>query len=407
MVAANMPQSGIQKRVRRITDLSKELREFLDETPILRSYQQYCDDSTAIAIASSLSGHAEACDFFEAVQETYTCACAGAHTIGLGCYCAGCSRPFPEPLVLHSTAQWAFCLAFPASRETLPGHAATVFLEPVPDSGINGSAIQDLCSLVQKAATGSELHQVLVHRANHSRMYRMRRKKIDSGDSKPPRIKYLSDLRQAGNGLSTKDRLELALRLSLAIVQLCKTPWVSETWTWNDVCVSQATAEDDEHHETNFKRSKFPVMFILREMYSATDDGDGDSVRTAVEVPGLSPFLDRDKEPVLTKLGIALIELACARSIQEMRRDYGMDTVGGDSDDAANILTAKWLLRDRRIRNEATVAYEGVVSACMDSQFIGSDGSVRRLSLEHESFLSSSMSAILMPLFKMWKQYDI
>jgi len=45
-------------------------------------------------------------------------------------------------------------------------------------------------------------------------------------------IKSFDDLRR-NTGLSTKYKLELAIRLSLAILQLWEKPWVSESWTWN------------------------------------------------------------------------------------------------------------------------------------------------------------------------------
>lgn len=408
MTLANMSHSGIRERVKQIRALNRELRELLDDRRFLRSHQEYRKES-AISINIPQSGGHTARNFFEAISGTYTCACARAHVIGLGCYCTACVQPFKEQCALHSTDEWDFCLAFPVRPETPSDVAATVLLESIPDNDIDASTIRNICSLIRDVATESEDRQVLIDIANNDRMYRMKVTKIDASDAKPPSIKYFAELIQSGNGLSTKDRLELALRLSLAIVQLCKTPWVSESWTWNDVCVSQAAVEDGKDHEDNAQKKgnnyiKFPGIFILREIYSVTYEGHRASELTAVNVPRIMADV-LDEEPVLTKLGLALIELAIGKSIQEMKEEYGLDATV--EDEFANICLARMLLKNGKICNEASAVYESVVKVCIGRRYIDMEGQPRSLLSQHESFLSSFREAIILPLFEVWKRYDL
>ncbi len=369
--------------------------------PFIRTHQQFQEEAAAAFNASQTGGH-QAKEFFDAIKETITCTCARAHVIGLGCYCTACAQPSCEPLTLHSTDEWEFCLAFPIKAEKPSDVSTMVLLESVPEDDIDASAaIRNLCSLIRDVATESEVRQVLIDTADNSRMYRMKATKVGADGKSLPSIKYFAELTQPGNGLSTKDRLELALRLSLAIVQLCQTPWVSETWTWNDVCVSQVTPEEEEDDSEN-GCIKFPVMFILSEIYSVTYDPDGASGLTAVAVPRMADILD--EEPVLTKLGLALIELAFEKSIQDIKEEMKMDGVVVE-DHLANIYAAKRLLKNGKIRKEASKVYEGVVNVCIARQYIDREGTPKSLLSKHETFSTCFREEIILPLWNLWNKY--
>jgi hypothetical protein len=123
---------------------------------------------------------------------------------------------------------------------------------------------------------------------------------------------------------------------------------------------------------------------------------------TAVEATEVAQVLD--DEPALTNLGLALIELVVGRSIQDMKVEYNLDAI--KDDDLANLCTAKKMLNNGLIRNEASVMYESVVNACIKRQYIDHGGNARSLLSTHASFLSSFREAVLLPLFEVLKRYE-
>jgi hypothetical protein len=61
-------------------------------------------------------------------------------------------------------------------------------------------------------------------------------------------------------------------------------------------------------------------MFFLREICSVTHDAEAATIIATTRAVDVM-----DEEPVTTKLGVALIELALGQSIQDMRGEYGLD----------------------------------------------------------------------------------
>ncbi|KAK3374505.1 hypothetical protein B0T24DRAFT_626750 [Lasiosphaeria ovina] len=414
---AGAGRPSIRETVKQVRHLNNDLRELLDDRPFSTPHQQFRDQSAASGALQTEASTLKAREFFDAIKERYTCACPSPHVIGLGCYCAPCVQPSSGGgLAVHTTDEWAFCLAFPPGfpEKSEDDVSATILLETIPENGIDASSIRNLCALVKQATAESDVRQVLLETASDSQMYRMKVTKLDpsgSNQKQQPTIRYFAELREPSNGFSTRDRLGLALRLSLAIGQLCSTPWISESWSWNDVCVTQAAGTAVEHRNSNRASTaagaaavKFPVMFILQDMYSSSYDTDNESTAaTLAAVPAMSEVLD--DEPVLTKLGLALIELAMGRSIEEMKREYGPD--GSVEEHLANIYTAKKLLLDGKIRSEATREYENVVKVCIGRRFFDKDGNVRGLLSEDKLFLSCFRDAILEPLLEVWKRYEL
>jgi len=278
---------------------------------------------------------------------------------------------------------------------------AAVLLQSVPQNATTSAlTIQNLCSLIRETAANSETREVLIDTPNNGRAYRMKVTKLDDAGGKNGHgIRYFAELAQPGT-VSVRDKFELALRLSLAIAQLCETPWVNGPWKCNDVCVTQAIGEDAADASNN----KFPVIFILREMYSVAYEQDGASQLTAVETNEVARILD--DEPALTTLGLALIELAVGKhKIQAMKAEYNVDSIGND--DLADLATAKRMLKEGLIRKEASAMYEGVVDACLHRRYTDNGGNLRSFLSGHGSFFSSFREAIILPLFEVLKRYDI
>ncbi len=260
---------------------------------------------------------------------------------------------------------------------------------------MEGSIIQNLCSLIEEVEGGSDVPQVRRNIVGNNRTFRLKVKKLD--DTAPGTFRCFAELMQPPNRLSTRDRMELAFRLSFAILELCKTPWIDDSWAWNDVCVSQV--------DENEGLIKFSIIFIPQEFYSVHHSPDDAS--TANDADPWWPMLA--EQPVLTKLGFALIELALGQTLEDMKEDtrsyLGMPD-GCIDGDSMNFFTAKRLLKSGKIREEATRDYEDVVRACISYQYPDKEGNNRSLLLKDDSFSDNARDAILSPLFHVWKQFE-
>ena len=171
--------------------------------------------------------------------------------------------------------------------------------------------------------------------------------------------------------LSRKERMSLALRLSFAILQFYSTPWIEACWTWRDFCVNQ-------HNDSQ--------LFISRKFYSTRSRAlIMDSSRSSL-TPG---FWDIVGEPILTRLGFALIELALGKRLAELRpehRDNIMDP------DALDFRTARKLVDGGDIMREEGQRYEEVVKACLNHQIVSSQ----------PTFQEDVERCIIAPLHAIW-----
>ncbi|KAK0726355.1 hypothetical protein B0T21DRAFT_371424 [Apiosordaria backusii] len=398
-IRAGAEKSPIREKINQIKDLTKELRDLLDDRPFINTYQQFQSQRSTFVINMSQPAGSQAGELFELIKEKYTCACQKPHVVGVGCYCATCAQPLTDPPTFHS--EWAFRLACHAGLEAPTEAPTTVLFETVPESDPEAAAIRDLCSLVEEVASEGAVRKVRIG-AENNRMY-MKAARIDANGKKNP-IMTFADLRQPGNGLTPKDRWELALRLCLAIVQLCETPWVNESWTW-DVCVSQVSPDDnDRSDDRSYENSiKFPVIF--REVYSVGYQADSASIQTAVAPMQFAELL-HDDEPVLTKLGLALIELAMGKTMEDIRKesapaDWTASQILADRCMAIN------LLQTGKIRREASVAYANAVHVCINRKFTDIYGNPSQLVSKHSTFLERFKETVLMPLFEVWKRYEV
>ncbi|KAK0616199.1 hypothetical protein B0T14DRAFT_522696 [Immersiella caudata] len=225
-----------------------------------------------------------------------------------------------------------------------------------------------------------------------------------------PTIKSFDELRR-DSSLSTKYKLELAIRLSLAVLQLSNMPWVSESWTWNDVCVTEMEASIPRNEKASksdsrdgaHEKAESSVLFILhKRIYSVTYYLNSETASPiVVVVPRAVNIID--EEPAMTKLAFALIELALGRSIKELKEEYGLHEM--PEDDTTNIYTAFQLLRDGKIREEAGREYEMVVDVCLKRRFVDSRGVLSCLGSDCESFLSRFRESIVRPLYLMWRNH--
>jgi hypothetical protein len=144
--------------------------------------------------------------------------------------------------------------------------------------------------------------------------------------------------------ISQKERMDLASSLSLIILLLYSTPWIDMWWTWKDLC----TLRDDKSQ-----------IFITRNFYSASLKP---LKRTTSHSDLTSTFWAIYGEPILTRLGIALVELALGKRLPEFRQpnlDQNVDLNILDLQTAIRLVDSGCVLR------EAGPSYNDAVQACL------------------------------------------
>ncbi|KAH8596650.1 hypothetical protein B0O99DRAFT_685645 [Bisporella sp. PMI_857] len=192
----------------------------------------------------------------------------------------------------------------------------------------------------------------------------------------------LEELTNPGSNLERADRMSLAVRLTYAIIQYYSTGWIDPSWTWKDFSVAG-----------NNKKADGSQLFIAQRFYSK-------AINTSIRNK-LWAGWETIGEPILTRLGFALIELALGKRLQELR-DATIDP--NAEQDAQDYYTAQRLLITGRVRRAESEAYEIVVKACLGHQFTDSHYSLKYLDSRDETFSKDVEQCILKPLHCMWKE---
>lgn len=195
----------------------------------------------------------------------------------------------------------------------------------------------------------------------------------------------LEDLIDSSQGpvLSRKERISLALRLSHVVLQFYSTPWIDGCWTWRDFCV----VKDEE------KRDALQ-LFVTQRFYSTRNSSMNSQDRDKM----ISAFWKCIGEPILTRLGFALIELALGKRLAEMR-DLNSSTT--DDPDMLDMITAQTLLKSGQVESQEGQSYEDVVRACLYHQFL-SRSVVRDLNSTESNFQNDVERCIIAPLHSIW-----
>ena len=195
-----------------------------------------------------------------------------------------------------------------------------------------------------------------------------------------PDIICLDDLLSKQNfKLSRKERMNLALRLSYAILEFYSTPWIETGWTWKDFCID---------------RRNNARLFVTQKFYSSRRRALSSYNKSSAQT-GLWAI---HGEPILTRLGFALVELAMKQRLAELRPK---DQNGNSDPDTLDFLTARDLIRSGRIQQEEGLEYENVVKICLDHEFLRSSELIR-LDSGRSTFQDNVEQQVIAPLHKIW-----
>ncbi|KAJ9143469.1 hypothetical protein NKR23_g6571 [Pleurostoma richardsiae] len=166
-------------------------------------------------------------------------------------------------------------------------------------------------------------------------------------------------------GISRRTRLDMTLDLVLAIVQFYQTPWIDASWTWRNFAMIRNDSEVS--------------LGVTRRFWSvSSEQGKG---MTANALPSKFWGILRTKDPMLVRLGFALIELAMGKRLSEIRLATVTRTEGAgetDQDEAVRDMedynTAMDLLDRNVVRDEVGVTYQQAVAACLQCKILEDEG---------------------------------
>ncbi|KAK1725289.1 uncharacterized protein BDZ83DRAFT_310135 [Colletotrichum acutatum] len=259
-----------------------------------------------------------------------------------------------------------------------------IFYRPLSESNDNGRQIDDMCDLVKSldknVANTRRSYQTVGTLGHGDRHFAARHKEPAMTDSYV--ISLDEKLPETEDWLlSRQKRVDIAQRLALAIVQFWSTSWIDRWWTWRDFSV-----KDDNSREVQ--------LFVTRTIFAPTSEGSPSGKPARIW-----RFL---REPLLVRLGFALIELALGMRLSRWRElhNYGSTTgegLGEDSQDERDYDTALTILGRKILQEEISVAYQAVVEACLKCEVIRETGAIS-LTTAANSFSEDVDREILQPL---------
>lgn len=176
--------------------------------------------------------------------------------------------------------------------------------------------------------------------------------------------------------LSRQKRMDLALSLSLAILQFVSTQWVDKWWSFRDFCMLKGDKSQ---------------IFVTKKFYS-TQLGAA-KFDEPVHSPQMSMFWDCIGEPILTRLGFALVELALGKRLSDLRAP-GSDP---NLNDMLDLTAARKLVNEGQVLEEAGQCYHNAVQACLTHQIMTAEG-VKGLNSQHAKFQADLENFVVAPV---------
>lgn len=194
-------------------------------------------------------------------------------------------------------------------------------------------------------------------------------------EGKPSSLSLASLLAQARTAsytpLSLHDRLQLSKSVATGVLQLYNSPLLPSTWTKHDI--------------TFVQRSDKPY----RKSYISK------SIGVSNNSSGKRKVLPYIPNPTLFSLGILLIEICLARTLDDLRTldDCDFDIEMTNPTMATDYATAIRLLNNDRILEESGEPYADAVRRCISCNF-----GPTKTDLENESFRQAVYSGVVVPL---------
>lgn len=250
--------------------------------------------------------------------------------------------------------------------------------------------VQDGCCIVEEPAS----KQRSPRQDNNKKTFRVAIKDT----TLPSAATNFGDLiLQHSTKFDSRRRMELAFRLSSAVLLAYTSPLIPNSSKWKDWVVSFDLDQDDLCH-----------LYISPDLHAEEQEISGN-------VDEMNAWKSIGREPILTLLGMRLTELAFGRTLAELRRETdGLlhreseeESENDDDRKMLDLMTAKRLLALHRIGDESGQNFEDVVNVCLNQQYRQQKGAcITELKLQEKSFLEHAAVAILLPLYEEAHRYS-
>ena len=397
-VRYNLPQSSLKQSLDKLTAYNIQLQRLLADRSLPGSSLPQKTTKPSRKFLRRDSSHVV--DLYNAICDGYRCTCKVPHLANFGLPQITDRVKTDSGLVttwqfelLFATREPAVDEVSAASPKGLEGLMTTWSQIDISDETVstsrkvsitecdrNGKLAQpnpvlDLCILAKTRDRGAcSPDRLLGFLKQKEKQYQLETPPALQGTSS--NVECLDQLLTDQNFLlSRKERIRLALSLSHAILSCYSTPWIDAFWTWRDFCI-------DRENEGQ--------LFATRRFYSRQEEAlSSDSCRSPT-----SSLWAIHGEPILTRLGFALIELALGKRLADLRPN---NQYHSSDPDTLDFLTAKDLIDSGRIMRAESQAYEDVVRVCVRHQFIRSSELVG-LDSSRPSFQENAEQSIIAPL---------
>lgn len=434
-VRLSLPHSAVKKDLEELRLHNEHLRRLFTQCTSLPIERKATIEPATIPSETFKEIAAHANDLHEAICKGYNCECSKPHTANLGTRQVlpkylDLTRPFDvlftvdeeedslgkriselqlncptspsERTVTTEVYGSEFSTSYHSRRNWSPRTSVSSIQSPIGSTSppkyqkyqrsrsmsfsksknIDGNPIQDLCKFVKNPVekTPAPMHlSSLGTLAFKDKTYRVKPASIGGSQFESLSVICLDDVLVAQQSwdISLQKRMDLAVNLSLAILQLFSTQWINIWWTWKDF--SMLKSEGNEKSQ----------IFVTKNFYSTQNPL---SMTAQEEVPSL--FWQIVGEQILTRLGFALVELAMGQRLSEMR-EVGMDPNGDH--DMLDMATAKRLVESGAVREAAGIHYNKSVEACLSHEVVSPDG-IYKLDSKNAGFQLDLEQAVVAPI---------
>jgi len=337
--------------------------------------------------------NSDARNIYAAIENGYRCACRKPHLASLEMPNITYSLTSHGP---QSTDQRTLQLLFrslnlPSAASDMPSSTVEVTESKLRENCAvsiyecnddDNETIPDLCNFVE--TFDERVHDVTTYGKGRlkskEKSYSLNAASFRESIAEAHKMVSLEELTSK---LERSDRMGLAVRLTYAIIQYHSTGWIDSSWTWKNFSVTSNDGITGDKSQ----------LFISQRFYS---NSDSTSARNKMWSGWLAVG-----EPVLTRLGFALIELALGKRLSELK-DSSIDI--NSNQDAQDYWTACRVLDTGRVRRAESIAYELVVKACLRHDFEDSHHNLRRLDSRDQTFEKDVEQCVLKPLHCIWKE---
>lgn len=305
------------------------------------------------------------------------------------------SRELQTPKTPHATKRRSCSISVLPSRERT-------------SSSQQENVIQDLCAVIDNFATRQEAETILGILEMENKKYSLNVDKAKSVESESTILRPVDLIKSGGPALSTRKRLQIAFQICHAVLQLCTTPWIDDSWSWGQRCVirkmeAQTGKGSGPREDDDFEIGDESYhLFVTQQFYSSKHaQAQAETLKqsTLLGLVATEPF-----GQVLVKLGCALIELGFGKTLKDIRDDKPPLWLGGleKTLDSASLdfVTASKLLESGEVKAEVGLDYANVVKVCISRHYHDvQESGIKEFSGRGDQFFECAEEAIMHPLF--------